>query len=316
MTIKHIVFSGGGPTALSILGLAQCLQQNGFWDISNIETIYATSAGGMLGVILCLKFDWETIRTYFIKRPWHEAFPITAEQFINAYSKKGIFDSSAVHAMFKPLFDAKNIPLNITMLEFYKHSNIELNLFSLELNSYKLCNISYKTYPDLPVLTAIHMSSAIPLLISPVCFDGKCFIDGGIVNNYPVENCLLEHPNLDEIMSFKNVYIESIIPSEVEDNSTKLITEESDLFDFIVCLMRTIVTNMNVVKYTEIPYQVNCETEILSIEYFKKTLYSEEYRQKLFDKGVEDGDAFLKSGKVEQKMSKKILLRKVSQKNK
>ena len=134
MTIKHIVFSGGGPTGLMVLGTIQHLQIHNFWNIENIESIYATSAGGLLGIILCLKYDWETLNNYVIKRPWHDAFPISAEQLLNAYTNKGIFDKKAFEIFFKPLFDAKNISLNITLLEFYKYSKIELHMFSLEIN--------------------------------------------------------------------------------------------------------------------------------------------------------------------------------------
>ena len=59
--IKHLVIPGGGPTGIKALGALQYLEQNGYWNINNIETIYATSAGAILSVLLCLKFEWATI---------------------------------------------------------------------------------------------------------------------------------------------------------------------------------------------------------------------------------------------------------------
>ena len=67
MTIKNLVISGGGPIMIQVLGAIQHLETNEFLDIKNIETIYGTSAGAIVGILLCLKFDWETINDYIIK---------------------------------------------------------------------------------------------------------------------------------------------------------------------------------------------------------------------------------------------------------
>ena len=76
MPIKHLVISGGGPTLVQALGAIQYVEQQKFIDLSNIETIYGTSAGAILGTLICLKFDWETINDYIIKRPWHEVLAL------------------------------------------------------------------------------------------------------------------------------------------------------------------------------------------------------------------------------------------------
>jgi len=39
MTIKHLVISGGGPIMVQVLGAIQHLEQNNFFNLSNIETI-------------------------------------------------------------------------------------------------------------------------------------------------------------------------------------------------------------------------------------------------------------------------------------
>ena len=54
MTIKHIVISGGGPTGLKSLGALQYLEKNDFWKIENVESIYATSAGAMIGLLIVM----------------------------------------------------------------------------------------------------------------------------------------------------------------------------------------------------------------------------------------------------------------------
>jgi predicted acylesterase/phospholipase RssA len=81
MTIKHLVISGGGPIMVQILGAIQHLEQHNFVDMKNIESIYGTSAGAIVGILICLKYDWETINDYIIKRPWQDVFPIKVQYY-------------------------------------------------------------------------------------------------------------------------------------------------------------------------------------------------------------------------------------------
>ena len=61
MTIKHLVISGGGPLGLRYLGALKKLEQEEFWNLDNIESIYGTSVGAIIGAFICLKYDWETL---------------------------------------------------------------------------------------------------------------------------------------------------------------------------------------------------------------------------------------------------------------
>ena len=54
MTIKNLVISGGGPIMVQVLGAIQHLEKNNFVDLKNIETIYGTSAGAIVGILICL----------------------------------------------------------------------------------------------------------------------------------------------------------------------------------------------------------------------------------------------------------------------
>ena len=118
MTIKHLVFSGGGPIMIQILAAIQELENKQYLNMNDIETIYGTSAGAIIAVMFSLKFDWQTLNDYIIKRPWHELFSIKVQNILDSYSKKGIFDIKTVEKCFKPLFDAKDISLDITLEDF------------------------------------------------------------------------------------------------------------------------------------------------------------------------------------------------------
>jgi len=285
MTIKHLVIPGGGPTGLKALGALQYLEQNGFWNISDIETIYATSAGSIISVLLCLKFDWETINDYIIKRPWNEAFKLGVDQIFEAYSKKGLFDKNIAEIFYKPFFNARDISIGITLKEFYQISNIEIHLFTLDINNFNLEDLSYITHPDMPLLTAVQMSSAIPILISPVCVDDKCYVDGGIVCNYPINQCILRAGNVDEIFGLRNKYIK---------NHDNIVKEKSTILEYVMNFIGKLVNNVGLrIEEQTVPNELIYDAEPMNLSNIQLALSSKENRQELIDSGIEAGKTFL-----------------------
>jgi predicted acylesterase/phospholipase RssA len=285
MTIKHLVIPGGGPTGLKALGALQYLEQNGFWKISDIETIYSTSAGSIISVLLCLKFDWEIINNYIIKRPWNEAFKLGVDQIFEAYSKKGLFDKNIAEIFYKPFFNARDISLGITLKEFYQISNIEIHLFTLDINNFNLEDLSHITHPDMPLLTAVQMSSAIPILISPVCVDDKCYVDGGIVCNYPINQCILRAGNVDEIFGLRNKYI---------NNDDNIVKEKSTILEYVMNFIGKLVNNVSLRSEEQtVPNELIYDAEPMNLSNIQLTLSSKEVRQELIDFGIEAGKSFL-----------------------
>jgi predicted acylesterase/phospholipase RssA len=111
MTIKHLVLSGGGPTMIQGLGILQSLEENKFLNMNDIESIYGTSAGMIIATLICLKFDWETINDYVIKRPWQDVFKIQVQTIFDAYTNRGVYDVKIIETCLKPLFNAKDLSL-------------------------------------------------------------------------------------------------------------------------------------------------------------------------------------------------------------
>ena len=92
--IEHIVINGGGPTGLISYGALKHLFEHNFLHMDNIKSIYGTSIGGIVGTILSLKYDWNILDDYFIKRPWEKVFKIEPDNLFEMYYSKGIFQFS------------------------------------------------------------------------------------------------------------------------------------------------------------------------------------------------------------------------------
>jgi predicted acylesterase/phospholipase RssA len=286
MTIKHLVISGGGPSLIQVLGAIQHLESAKFIDMSNIETIYGTSGGAIIGALICLNFDWETINDYIIKRPWKDVFSIKVDNILEAYKKKGLFDKKIIEKCFKPLFDAKDISIDINLEDFYKLSNKELHFFSFEINQYKVQDISYLTHPKLSLITAIHMTSALPVLITPVCIENNCYIDGGLSTNYPLYYCLESGKNSDEILGFKNQYFKE----------NDYINTDSTILQFLLSFLYKAVFSINTdCNQPTIKYEVICDTKFMTFDFLSNTLNDIEVRKELLNSGIKSGINFLES---------------------
>jgi len=313
MPIQHLVISGGGATGIKSLGILQHLEVCDFWKIENIQTIYATSAGAIIALLISLKFDWKTINDYILLRRWHEAYPVDIQSFFDAFSKKGILGSEIATTFFKPFFSAKDLSLEMTMKEFYEYSKIELHFFSLEMNSFQVENISYKTFPDLPLLTAIHMTCALPLVICPVILREKCYIDGGVIHNYPLNICMEEQGldiNCGEILAIKNDYKDDFSNEKNEQNENHVlskkshITNESTIVDYMMIFINKLIMNVDTEgKQKSVKYEILCKTEHIRLETLKSALYSADFRKELLNSGIKTATHFL--SKLEEEVETK-----------
>jgi predicted acylesterase/phospholipase RssA len=284
MNIKHIVLSGGAQIGFSIYSALTRLVENEFVDMSKIETMYATSAGTFVSVISSLPISNEDVYNYMINRPWENIFPLHPTDILNIYSTKGLYDSSFIHELFKPLFACCDLSLDITMKEFYDFTSIEHHFFSVDLNKMEIINISYKTHPELSLLTAIHMSSAIPYIIQPVFYQDKCCIDGGAMSNFPINFCLEDTKcNRNEVLGIKSTSIY---------NNPK-VDANSNLFDVTYTFLYHSINAVRLKPTEDIDYLMNIPSNGIEISALRETIISKEAREKLFDDGNKICDDFI-----------------------
>ena len=262
MTIKHIVISGGGPSALVSYGAFKYLHNNKFLNIDNIESFYGTSSGAILSVILLLKHDYNIIDDYLIKRPWHKVFDENIKMssknnnfdLIDYISNKGIDGKSFIIKLLEPLLSSCNINIDITMLEFYKITNTKLFMYGVDLNKSKYLNdieISYETYPDLKLIDALAITTAVPFVFKPIFYNNMCLVDGGIINNFPLNNCLDKIKNEEEILAIKHTSEQ--VPLQI--------TEETDMLDYITNFIKKSNNTLSK-KYKEIKNIIICKNSL------------------------------------------------------
>lgn len=291
MTIKHLVIGGGGPLGLRFLGALEQLEETKFWDFNNIESIYGTSVGSIVGAFICLKYDWNTLNKYIIERPWHDAFKINAKQIFDSYYNKGLFDKTLAEIIFKPLLQAKDLDLNITLKAFYEFSKIDFHIFTFELNKFETIELSHTSHPDLKLLEALTMSSALPGIFMPIIIGNNCYVDGGVMCNYPINYCLKDHTNKDEVLGIKSAY-----NKDTDSSKNVEVTKDTSLLEYVICLT---INAMNfirdTVKIEDIENTLRCyvSENPLTLDFIQKSVKNQELRKKWLEQGKEDALLFI-----------------------
>jgi len=289
MTIKYLVISGGGPTGFLTYGAAKYLALQKFWNLDDIIAIYGTSIGAYIGIILALGYQWNWLDDYFIKRPWSKLLKITPSDFISVLSEKGLIGNDFIIQTIKPLLEAKDLDENITLKEFYNLNKIDIHIYTVDINASPqplVVDLSHKTHPNLSLVQALIYSSAYPLIFKP-SFDGEhCYIDGGVLNNYPLNYCL-ENSKCDknEILAFKNIW----------SSKRVIVDKDSHLIDYLLLLVRKLQHMVSSEpNQANIANIVQCIAEdITDISSWEEALISAEHREKLIQRGETAGRVFM-----------------------
>jgi predicted acylesterase/phospholipase RssA len=287
-TIRHLVISGGGEMGFSFYSALRESNKSGFWDIKNIESIYCSSVGSIFAVTMALlpHFGWDIYDDFVLKRPWHKVFNVHFGNFANSFHKKGVFTKETMHEIFKPILGAIDMPMNITLKEFYEYTNIDLHIMTTELTQFELVDLSYKTHPDWELLDAVYCSSGLPILFAPHYLGDRIYLDGGFISNYPINKCLEQVENTDEILGFKRKY---------QNTDESAAPKINSLFDYLFYIMYTMFT-----KVSELPKSVKNQVEVCNvsptINFYKmyNTFKSYDERVILLEDGVRTWEEFYK----------------------
>jgi predicted patatin/cPLA2 family phospholipase len=282
MTIQHLVIGGGGPFGFTAFGVLKYLHDVEFWNIKNVKTIYATSIGSLVGAFLILGYDYNYIYDYYVKRPWEKIFKnISVNNIFNIYTDKGAIEIYPLYVeSLNMVLEAKGLTSKVTLQEFYEYSGVELNVIVSEVNEFKYEVLSYKTYPELELIRALTMSASLPFIFTPNFLDNKCFIDGGIFSNYPVNICLNETKcEKNEILGVR----------KKECYTYPNLTSDSSFMEYTFVLLKKILDNTDDHHKVEtIPYDIEVDMGIFNNydEWFNVFNISEK-RKILIHKGID-----------------------------
>jgi NTE family protein len=183
LDINTLVISGGAVKGYSFLGSLILLEKYGI--LKKIKYFYGTSIGAILSASLILEWNIDEIYRFAIKYPFENMLNVNFEKIVNDYS---LIDQKDYEILLKKIISYKNFNPNITLKELYDKTNKEINLITYNITTCSEETLNYLTYPDLMLWEGLYMTSALPFLFNPYEYKTKIYIDGGIVNNFPIDN--------------------------------------------------------------------------------------------------------------------------------
>jgi len=187
-----LVLSGGGIRGIAHLGVLKALINAGI----KFSHISGTSAGSIAGAFYAAGIDPEEGLNIFLKTK--------LLRFIRpAIGSLGIINIEHTADLLKAYFPEDRI----------EKLKIPLTISAVDFSEGKLVYFTKG-----PLIRAIQASSCIPGIFKPIMIDNKMYVDGGILNNFPVEPLL---NNCDFIIGSSCNHLKTV---EKISSFTKLIT--------------------------------------------------------------------------------------------
>jgi predicted acylesterase/phospholipase RssA len=183
--IKNFVFSGGEMMGLCYIGVLKYLEEESL--LTNIENMLGISIGSLFCALYCMRFNSEQIKKIAMSIDIAHLSDSKNHSFFTFLETYGIDSGLNIEKFFKIVIKKKLGNENATFKDLNNAfpnpklliggSNINKNLFEI---------YSYDTTPDMYIWEALRISCSIPILFPAVKRNDDILVDGGILNNYPI----------------------------------------------------------------------------------------------------------------------------------
>jgi len=237
-----LVLSGGSVKGVAQIGALYCLEKNGL--LKNIRTIAGSSVGSMVGLLYSVGYTpiemFKFIKLLNLNK-------INNMELGNIIDNYGLDDGSRIIMVLNKMIKAKDIDPDITFEKMRHKTKKELIITGSCINDKKIYYFSHKTYPNMKVLDAVRISISIPLIFTPVRFEGKIFVDGACIDNFPI------HLFKDKIERVIGIYV-----TEKRETINEIKYIDQYLINMIQCLFEGI-TYRETIYHNQI-IKIHCST--------------------------------------------------------
>lgn len=156
-----LVLSGGGARGIGHLGFLQAIDEMSI----TIDSISGTSAGAIIGA-----FYAEGYKPLEILKMAKETTLFGFSNFL--IGKAGLFDIKSLGVMFN---------------KYLGHNSIERLKIPLTITATNIIKGEVRYFNAGDLSMALMSSSCVPLVFQPVKHENTYYLDGGILNNFPIE---------------------------------------------------------------------------------------------------------------------------------
>lgn len=182
MDFDTLVLSGGGVKCIATLGALQYMYDQGFGR--GVAKYVGTSAGAMISFLLAIGYTPIEIMVYICTHQVSES--LLPLDLIALLTGKGAIQFDRLDVHLRDMTRAKIGRESITMYELHAEFGKVLVCTTYNLTTNEAEYISHETRPDIDCLLAVRMSSSLPVVFNDCEYEGCVFLDGGVVDNFPI----------------------------------------------------------------------------------------------------------------------------------
>jgi len=226
-----LVISGGAVKVIATLGCLKFFEEKQL--LRNIKNFVGTSAGAVICFFIILGYSSVEILD-FMKDIFNDdslSRVLHVDDIFAMTSTLGISDGKALIKLFQKILYQKTKHLDITFLDLAKKfgKNLVVSVSNITHEQEEFLNVD--TTPDMSVIDALRMTCSIPLLFTPVKWNGCMYVDGALYNNFPMSYFIKQGHVFADIIG---INIQSVNYQNI-----------TDIMSYISFLLNTTMHHMN-----------------------------------------------------------------------
>ena len=192
----HFVLSGGGLKGFALIGFMKALEEN------NIKPtgISGSSIGAIFAVLISIGYSYNELYD-FIEHFNYEDF--SEINITSLFDDGGLETGNKIIRLLKLMIKNKLNSPNVTFLEHYEKTKVWVVINSVCVNKQQTEYFSYKTHPNMYIHTALRMSISLPFWFKPVMWNDCYYVDGGLLDNFPIKPFIDSEIPKHEIVGIK-----------------------------------------------------------------------------------------------------------------
>jgi NTE family protein len=219
MPIRNIVFSGGGIKILAQIGAFKALADHDLTD--SIESFAGVSAGSLISLGLVLGYSINELKDIMIGLDILKIIDINADNILNYLNDYGVDSGDKLLNAIEVVIKKKTSNSKITFAELYAITQKKLIVVVSNLTKSVSEYLDHIKTPDMEVSFAIRMSCCYPYYFTPIKHNGCCYIDGALLDNYPIQVFDLE----DTVEETVEDTVEDTVEETVEETVVETVVD-------------------------------------------------------------------------------------------
>lgn len=176
-----LVLSGGGLRGFSYIGTLKALEEYGI--VQNIQTLVGCSIGAVMAAIIAVGYTSEELYDFILNLEYDKLKDLNLLGYLENF---GMETGTKIQQFLRLLLKKKTQIEDITFQQLYQRTGKKLIINATCLNEHRVEFFDHEKSPGMSVALALRMSISLPFIFSPIKYQNKYYVDGGLLDNFPI----------------------------------------------------------------------------------------------------------------------------------